>query len=185
MPKVVDNETEEEVNNTILAVKPKLKRSTAVEADDSPPAPKPKKERTPAQLAALEKGRARAKEKADLRKASKVTPSEPIDIPKPTHLPEEAESDDAIVPTPRKTSSYRRPIPEDNGWKAFAEYMVKEKETKRQSVNHDLQKVAEPEPKRDSSHGASLQKDPEPRKSVKVVPPQKQIPAIKKIPRFS
>jgi hypothetical protein len=175
MPKVVDNETEEEVNNTILAVKPKLKRSTAVEADDSPPAPKPKKERTPAQLAALEKGRARAKEKADLRKASKVTPSEPIDIPKPTHLPEEAESDDAIVPTPRKTSSYRRPIPEDNGWKAFAEYMVKEKETKRQSVNHDLQKVAEPEPK----------KDPEPRKSVKVVPPQKQIPAIKKIPRFS
>lgn len=175
MPKVVDNETEDEVNLSILAVKPKLKRSTAVEADPEspPPAPKPKKERTPAQLAALEKGRARAKEKADLRKASKVTPSEPIDIPQ-----EEAESDDTIVP-PRKTSSYRRPIPEDNGWKAFAEYLrddrIKEKETKRQSVNHDLQKVPEPESK----------KDPEPRKSVKVVAPQKQIPVIKKIPRFS
>jgi len=174
MPKVVDNETEDEVNNTILAVKPKLKRSTAVEPDDPPPAPKPKKERTPAQLAALEKGRARAKEKADLRKASKATPSEPIDIPQPTHLPEEAESDDTIVPTPRKTTSYRRPIPEDNGWKAFAEYMVKEKESTRQSLkNHDLQKVTEPK------------KEPEPRKSVKVVPPQKEIPAIKKIPRFS
>jgi len=183
MPKVVDNETEDEVNLSILAVKPKLKRSTAVEADPEspPPAPKPKKERTPAQLAALEKGRARAKEKADLRKASKVTPSEPIDKQPhgATHLPqEEAESDDTIVP-PRKTSSYRRPIPEDNGWKAFAEYLrddrIKEKETKRQSVNHDLQKVPEPESK----------KDPEPRKSVKVVAPQKQIPVIKKIPRFS
>lgn len=184
MPKVVDNETEDEVNLSILAVKPKLKRSTAVEADPEspPPAPKPKKERTPAQLAALEKGRARAKEKADLRKASKVTPSEPIDIPQ-----EEAESDDTIVP-PRKTnaqgrncdsvaSSYRRPIPEDNGWKAFAEYLRddKIKESKQQSVNHDLQKVPEPESK----------KDPEPRKSVKVVAPQKQIPVIKKIPRFS
>lgn len=180
MPKIVDNESEEEVNNTILAVKPKLKRSVAVEAepDDPPPAPKPKKERTPAQLAALEKGRARAKEKADLRKASKVTPSEPIDIPQ-----EEAESDDTIVPTPRKTSSYRRPIPEDNGWRAFAEYMVKEKESKRQPLAPTI--TPEPEPKRDSSHGASLQKDPEPKKSVKVLPPQKEKLIIKKKAIFS
>lgn len=167
MPKIVDNETEDEVNNTILAVKPKLKRSVAVEAepDDPPPAPKPKKERTPAQLAALEKGRARAKEKADLRKASKV--SEPIDI-----IPEEAESDDTVVPTPRKTSSYRRPIPEDNGWKAFAEYMVKEKEYTRQPLAPTITPEPEP-PKR------------EPPKSVKVLPPQKEKPVLKKKAIFS
>tara|TARA_B100001094_G_C18194058_1_gene809344 strand:+ start:7152 stop:7682 length:531 start_codon:yes stop_codon:yes gene_type:complete len=176
MPKIVDNETDDEVNNTILAVKPKLKRSTAVEADPEPAAPKPKKERTPAQLAALEKGRARAKEKADLRKAAKV--SQPIDIPQPIpEVDDDPDSDDTRVqPKPRKTTAYRRPTPEDNGWKAFAEYMVKEKETKRQSVNP---RFTEPEPE------VTTPPRKDPPKTVKVVAPKKEILAVKKIPRFS
>ena len=167
MPQVVDNETDEDIDNTILAVKPKLKRS--------PSEPKETKPRTPAQIAALEKARASAKEKADQRRAAKPLPpvsesstTEPIDIP------QDEDSDDSIttVAPKRKTTSYRRPIPEDNGWKAFAEFLVDDRRNSK--AQPSLPEPNKPEPAKK-----------EPPKSVKVIPPQKEQPAPKKKPIFS
>ena len=176
MPLVVDNQTDEEIETSILALKPKLKRSKAVPEDvrdavpEPSPLPKPKKERTPAQLAALEKGRMRAKEKADLRKKAASAPNE--------NLPpvEENSVQSPAIDIPKAPRAYRRPSPEDNsfgsnGWQAFAEYMVKEKDLSRQKASVADRQI-------------DTTKVPVP-KTVKLVPQQKETPTLKKIPRFS
>ncbi|HBY67940.1 MAG TPA: hypothetical protein DEG69_09365 [Flavobacteriaceae bacterium] len=132
-PEIVDDETEEEIQDTVLKTKPLLRRSTNVTTEE-PVAPTKKKAppRTEKQKAALEKGRLISREKAIERKKKKAEMTLGLNPP----VEEESVQSPAIAPAapaPRREPREPKVVPrqeDGNGWKAFAEFLVKDREPK-------------------------------------------------------
>jgi hypothetical protein len=200
-PKVIDNETEDEIDTSILAVKPKLKRSVAVDsrselAEGKEDTEKPKPKRTPAQLAALEKARAKAKEKAELRRQKPVENSKDYEAPEIN----EVEVEEPVITKSKAKRAARDPeglnggfastptpfADSDNGWKAFAEYLVIDRERNNkprdpEGLNGGYASKVEPKAEpRDPKTVADKEA-----KTVKVLPPRKEISVPKKTAIFS
>ena len=154
------DDTEEEIHDTVLKTKPKLRRSVAEEPSDNglPPVQEKKKPppRTEKQIAALAKGREASRLKALERRKKKAEetlrleppqpPEEPTDEPTSAYggvrsceaTPEISTITSRPKPPPKSTVSTEK----SDGWREFAMYLAKDRD-ERKATKAELKK---PEP---------------------------------------
>ena len=137
------DDTQEEIHDTVLKTKPKLRRSVAQEEPSDnglPPVQEKKKPppRTEKQIAALAKGREASRLKALERRKKKAEETLQLEPLQPPEEPPEEEIS-TITSRPKKSSVSTE---KSDGWREFALYLAKDRD-ERKTTKAELKK---PEP---------------------------------------
>ena len=137
------DDTQEEIHDTVLKTKPKLRRSVAQEEPSDnglPPVQEKKKPppRTEKQIAALAKGREASRLKALERRKKKAEETLQLEPLQPPEEPPEEEIS-TITSRPKKSSVSTE---KSDGWREFALYLAKDRD-ERKATKAEIKK---PEP---------------------------------------
>lgn len=145
------DDTQEEIHDTVLKTKPKLRRSVAEqEPSDNglPPVQEKKKPppRTEKQIAALAKGREASRLKALERRKKKAEETLQLEPPQPPEEPTDEPEISTITNRPKPPQKSTVSTEKSDGWREFAMYLAKDRD-ERKATKAELKKPEPPPPR--------------------------------------